>query len=131
MDIAELKSKSIAELHDMAEELSIANFSGLRKQDLIFRIEQNLLDSDVVLRGEGVLEILPEYLPAIRRTKDLSTAINLKRIEQLQLDPESMQRTIEIARLLCAVGKPGEAIGVLQAVVRGRRAELALPGGPG
>ncbi len=60
MDIAELKSKSIEELHEMAEELSIANFSGLRKQDLIFRIEQNLLDSDVVLRGEGVLEILPE-----------------------------------------------------------------------
>ena len=60
MDIAELKSKSIADLHDMAEELSIHNYSGLRKQDLIFRIEQNLLDSDVVLRGEGVLEILPE-----------------------------------------------------------------------
>jgi transcription termination factor Rho len=60
VDIAELKSKSVTELHDMAEEMSIANFSGLRKQDLIFRIEQNLLDSDVVLRGEGVLEILPE-----------------------------------------------------------------------
>ncbi len=44
----------------MAEELDIRNFSGLRKPDLIFRIEQNLLDSDVVLRGEGVLEILPE-----------------------------------------------------------------------
>jgi len=60
VDIAELKSKSIAGLHEMAEELSIHNYSGLRKQDLIFRIEQNLLDSDVVLRGEGVLEILPE-----------------------------------------------------------------------
>jgi len=60
VDIAELKSKSIADLHEMAEELSIHNYSGLRKQDLIFRIEQNLLDSDVVLRGEGVLEILPE-----------------------------------------------------------------------
>ncbi|NIP60751.1 MAG: transcription termination factor Rho, partial [Gemmatimonadetes bacterium] len=60
MDIAELKSKSVGELHDMAEELNISNYSGLRKQDLIFRIEQNLLDSDVVLRGEGVLEILPE-----------------------------------------------------------------------
>ena len=60
LDIAELKSKSIGELHEMAEELDIHNFSGLRKQDLIFRIEQNLLDSDVVLRGEGVLEILPE-----------------------------------------------------------------------
>ena len=60
MDIAELKKKSVAELHAMAEELNITNYSGMRKQDLIFRIEQNLLDSDTVLRGEGVLEILPE-----------------------------------------------------------------------
>ena len=60
MDITELKSKSVGDLHDMAEELKLSNFSGLRKQDLIFRIEQNLLDSDVVLRGLGVLEILPE-----------------------------------------------------------------------
>jgi transcription termination factor Rho len=60
VDIAELKRKSVAELHELAEELNISNYSGLRKQDLIFRIEQNLLDSDVVLRGEGVLEILPE-----------------------------------------------------------------------
>ena len=60
MDIAELKKKSVAELHAMAETLNITNYSGLRKQDLIFRIEQSLLDSDTVLRGEGVLEILPE-----------------------------------------------------------------------
>ena len=60
MDIAELKKKSVSELHAMAEELNITNYSGLRKQDLIFRIEQSLLDSDTVLRGEGVLEILPE-----------------------------------------------------------------------
>ncbi|HEX6923983.1 MAG TPA: transcription termination factor Rho [Longimicrobiaceae bacterium] len=60
MDISALKSKTIAELHEMAEGLNISNYSGLRKQDLIFRIEQNLLDSEVVLRGEGVLEVLPE-----------------------------------------------------------------------
>ncbi|HYS79986.1 MAG TPA: transcription termination factor Rho [Anaeromyxobacteraceae bacterium] len=60
MDIAELKRKSVAELHAMAETLNITNYSGLRKQDLIFRIEQSLLDSDTVLHGEGVLEILPE-----------------------------------------------------------------------
>ena len=60
MDIAELKQKSVAELHAMAEQLNITNYSGLRKQDLIFKIEQSLLDSDTVLRGEGVLEILPE-----------------------------------------------------------------------
>jgi transcription termination factor Rho len=60
LDIAELKAKSVQDLHEMAEELNIQNYSSLRKQDLIFRIEQNLLDSDVILRAEGVLEILPE-----------------------------------------------------------------------
>jgi transcription termination factor Rho len=60
VDITALKSKTIAELHEMAAGLNISNYSGLRKQDLIFRIEQNLLDSEVVLRGEGVLEVLPE-----------------------------------------------------------------------
>jgi len=44
----------------MAEELNISNYSGLSKQDLIFRIEQSLLDNEVVLRGEGVLEIMAE-----------------------------------------------------------------------
>jgi transcription termination factor Rho len=60
VDIAELKQKSVAELHQLAEQLNISNYSGLRKQDLIFRIEQSLLEQDTVIRGEGVLEILPE-----------------------------------------------------------------------
>ena len=60
MDIAQLRSKSLGDLHDLAEELKISNYSGLHKQDLIFRIEQSLLDDEVVLRGEGVLEILAE-----------------------------------------------------------------------
>ena len=60
MDIADLKIKSVGELHDLAEELEISNFRGIRRQDLTFRIEQKLFDSDVVLRGVGVLEILPE-----------------------------------------------------------------------
>jgi transcription termination factor Rho len=49
VDIAELKQKSVAELHTLAEQLNITNYSGLRKQDLIFRIEQSLLDSDTVI----------------------------------------------------------------------------------
>jgi transcription termination factor Rho len=60
VDIAELKAKSIGELHDLAEELKLSNYTGLRKQDLTFRIEQTLLESEVVLTAEGVLEILPE-----------------------------------------------------------------------
>ncbi len=60
MDISDLKKKSVGELVDLAEQMSIAKTSGLRKQDLIFRIEQRLLDKAEVLRAEGVLEVLPE-----------------------------------------------------------------------
>jgi transcription termination factor Rho len=60
VNIAELKRKSVPELQEMAEGHSIENSDGLTKQELIFRIEQKLLDDTVVLTGEGVLEILPE-----------------------------------------------------------------------
>ena len=60
MDIAELKRKSVNELQDMADGLNISGTAVVTKPELIFRIEQNLLDSDVALHGEGVLEILPE-----------------------------------------------------------------------
>jgi transcription termination factor Rho len=60
VDIAELKRKSVTELQEMADGLRIDGAAVLRKQDLIFQIEQNLLDSEVALHGDGVLEILPE-----------------------------------------------------------------------
>jgi transcription termination factor Rho len=60
VNIAELKRKSVPELQEMAESQAIDDVGGLRKQDLIFRIEQKLLDQQIVLTGEGVLEILPE-----------------------------------------------------------------------
>ena len=60
VDIADLKSKSVSELKTMAGDLHIENPEALPKQDLLFRIEQSLLDSEAVLRGEGVLEVLPE-----------------------------------------------------------------------
>jgi transcription termination factor Rho len=60
VNIAELKRKSILELQDMAAAHGVDPGDGLLKQDLIFRIEQRLLDENVVLTGEGVLEILPE-----------------------------------------------------------------------
>jgi transcription termination factor Rho len=60
VDITDLKRKSVAELQSVAEDLRITPIAGLRKQDLIFRIEQNLLGAEIALRAEGVLEILPE-----------------------------------------------------------------------
>ena len=60
MHVAELKQKSVPDLLALAESLRVTNTSGLRKQDLIYRIEQALLDAETTLYGEGVLEILPE-----------------------------------------------------------------------
>jgi transcription termination factor Rho len=60
VNIAELKRKSMPELHDMADTLDVDAPDALGRQDLIFRIEQKLLDQSELLVGEGVLEVLPE-----------------------------------------------------------------------
>jgi transcription termination factor Rho len=60
VNIAELKRKSMPELHDMADTLDVTSHGTLGRQDLIFRIEQRLLDQAQTLVGEGVLEVLPE-----------------------------------------------------------------------
>jgi transcription termination factor Rho len=60
VNIAELKRKSMPELHDLADGLALAADGAAGRQDLIFRIEQKLLDQSEVLVGEGVLEVLPE-----------------------------------------------------------------------
>ena len=60
INIADLRKLPIIELQRLADSLGVAAISGLRKQDLIFRIEQRLLDAETPLRAEGVLEILAE-----------------------------------------------------------------------
>ena len=60
LDIADLKRRPVAELVALAAELGLSNVSGLRKQELIFRIEHALLEADTVIQAEGVLEILDE-----------------------------------------------------------------------
>ena len=60
MEISELKKKTLTELQAVAAELGLEDVSALRKQDLLFKIEQKLLDQSVTLRAEGALEILPE-----------------------------------------------------------------------
>jgi transcription termination factor Rho len=60
VNIAELKRKSMPELHDMADTLAVTSHGALGRQDLIFKIEQRLLDHAETLVGEGVLEVLPE-----------------------------------------------------------------------
>ena len=60
MNIIELKRKPDAELQAIADELVPDSPPELTKQELIFRVEQALLDRGELLTGEGVLEVLPE-----------------------------------------------------------------------
>ena len=60
MDIIDLKSKTIAALLEIAEGLDIPGVSGLRKQELIFKILEANTEKDGLIFAEGVLEILDE-----------------------------------------------------------------------
>jgi transcription termination factor Rho len=60
VDIAELRAKTVGELHEMAGQLGIQNYTGLGAQQLLSRIQGSLHQGGVVLRADGVLEILPE-----------------------------------------------------------------------
>ncbi len=56
MTIAELKEKNITELSRIARTLEIPGASGLRKQDLIFKILQAQSEKEGHIFAEGVLE---------------------------------------------------------------------------
>ena len=60
MDIAELQSKNVGELHDLAAELKLDDAESLRKEVLLLRIEHALLERGDTLTTEGVLELMPE-----------------------------------------------------------------------
>ncbi|MCP4632252.1 MAG: transcription termination factor Rho, partial [candidate division Zixibacteria bacterium] len=60
MDIVELKGKTISELLHLADEFSVPGCSGLRKQELIFKILEARTEKDGLIFAEGVLEVLQE-----------------------------------------------------------------------
>jgi transcription termination factor Rho len=60
MDIAELKSKKIAELNQIAKDLNISGYSDLRKQELIFKILEAQTEQGGLTFSRGVLEVLPD-----------------------------------------------------------------------
>ena len=66
MTISELKEKSITELTRIARGLDMPGASGMRKQDLIFRILQAQAEKEGLIFAEGVLEILSEGFGFLR-----------------------------------------------------------------
>jgi len=64
--IGDLKAMSVAELADVARELDIEGYSGLKKQDLIFKVLQGSIEKAGSIYGEGTLEILPDGFGFLR-----------------------------------------------------------------
>ena len=60
MDIAQLKREPVANLVEIAQGLEIEGASGMRKQELIFRIIEVQTQQKGFLFSEGVLQVLPE-----------------------------------------------------------------------
>jgi len=60
MDLAQLKKMKVAELSKVAQNFDIPGITGLRKQDLIFKILEAQANKDGYIFGEGVLEVLPD-----------------------------------------------------------------------
>jgi transcription termination factor Rho len=66
LEIKVLKEMKITELNKLAKELNANGTSGLKKQDLIFKILQAQAEKEGLMFGEGVLEILPEGFGFLR-----------------------------------------------------------------
>ena len=66
MDIGELKEMSISKLTHIAKDLDIPGATGMRKQELIFKILQAQTEKSGLIFSEGVLETLPDGFGFLR-----------------------------------------------------------------
>ena len=66
MDIAQLKEMNISALTQVTKDLNIQGASGMRKQELIFKILQAQTEKSGFIFSEGVLETLPDGFGFLR-----------------------------------------------------------------
>ena len=66
MDLAELKEMSTTKLTQVAKQLDVPGATGMRKQELIFKILQAQTEKNGLIFSEGVLETLPDGFGFLR-----------------------------------------------------------------
>src|SRR5690554_7376633 len=66
MNLSELKTKSISELFESAQEMGLENISRTRKQDIIFQMLKKHAKEGEDIYGDGVLEILQDGFGFLR-----------------------------------------------------------------
>ena len=60
LHLVDLQKLTVPELHNVAKEEKIKDYTALKKQQLIFRILKNRIRQNGLIFGEGVLEVLPD-----------------------------------------------------------------------
>ncbi len=65
-DVVSLKRMKVNELHELSKKFNIGSVTGIRKQDLIFKILQAQAERSGLMFGEGVLEILQDGFGFLR-----------------------------------------------------------------
>ncbi len=66
LDLAELKEMSISELTQVAKEMEVEGASGMRKQELIFKVLAAQTEKSGLIFSQGVLETLPDGFGFLR-----------------------------------------------------------------
>jgi transcription termination factor Rho len=74
LDIGNLKDMKITELNKLAKELNVNGISGLKKQDLIFKILQAQAEKEGNILASGILEITSEGYGFLRQGSLLPTS---------------------------------------------------------
>jgi transcription termination factor Rho len=66
LKLSDLQRMTVADLHHLAREQGLADYTGLKKQELIFKILKEHIQKNGLMYGEGVLEILPDGFGFLR-----------------------------------------------------------------
>lgn len=60
LNIAELQSKTTAELHEIARKLDLSGYKGMRKNTLVMEILRKETEKEGLQFSQGILEVLPD-----------------------------------------------------------------------
>ncbi len=71
MNLAELETKNLEDLRELARDLGMAGFSTLKKQDLIFRLLQAQTEQQGNIFSAGILEIMEDGFGFLRQERFL------------------------------------------------------------
>ena len=66
LHLTDLQRMTVAELHGVAKKEGLTEYTGLSKQDLVFKILKDRIHKNGLMYGEGVLEVLPDGFGFLR-----------------------------------------------------------------